>query len=63
MQVSTAMGMFEQSLELNPEATDAKTNLELSFLRHEELMKKKHAEAAQNVRNSASIHQRTAGFE
>ncbi|MFT7513247.1 MAG: Ca-activated chloride channel family protein [Candidatus Omnitrophota bacterium] len=41
MQVSTSMGMFEQSLELNPEALDAKTNLELSYLRHEALMEKK----------------------
>ena len=41
MQVSTAMGMFEQSLELNAEGQDAKTNLELAYLRHEALLKKK----------------------
>ncbi|MFP6904525.1 MAG: hypothetical protein VCG02_04840 [Verrucomicrobiota bacterium] len=51
MQVSTAMGMFEQSLELNAEGRDAKTNLELAYLRHEALLEKKKAQEEQEKKD------------
>ena len=51
MQMSTAMGMFEQSLELNAEGRDAKTNLELAYLRHEALLEKKKEQEEQEKKD------------